>query len=159
MDQNPVSRIAIICNLLLEAGKLTELQMPWIGNQIQAEEDAKLEELGVKVEQLSPAMAEKVQSAFISSIWELGTGCCGDAASELRALAPPQLHPELARLAAPYLSAQEKQAYLPLTYTEESDRAEGGEGGQAALTLTLISSNPNPNPNQTAARRWPPSQR
>lgn len=74
-------------SVLLEAGKLTELQMPWIGNQIQAEEDAKLEELGVKVEQLSPAMAEKVQSAFISSIWELGTGCCGDAASELRAIA------------------------------------------------------------------------
>lgn len=74
-------------SVLLEAGKLTELEMPWIGNRIQAEEDAALDKLGVKVEQLSPAMADKVQSAFISSIWELGTGCCGDAAKGLRDLA------------------------------------------------------------------------
>ncbi|MDF1733714.1 MAG: TRAP transporter substrate-binding protein DctP [Minwuia sp.] len=74
-------------SVLLEAGELTELQMPWIGNQIQAEEDAKLEELGVRVQQLSPEMAAKVQSAFVTSIWELGTGCCGDAAKELRAIA------------------------------------------------------------------------
>lgn len=74
-------------SVLLEAGKLTELEMPWIGNQIQAEEDAKLDELGVKVEQLSPEMAAKVQTAFIESIWELGEGCCGDAAKGLHALA------------------------------------------------------------------------
>lgn len=74
-------------NVLLEAGKLTELEMPWIGNEIQKEEDKKLDGLGVKVEQLSPEMAAKVQSAFIDSIWKLGEGCCGDAAKDLRALA------------------------------------------------------------------------
>ncbi len=74
-------------SVLLEAGKITELEMPWIGNQIQAEEDTKLDGLGVKVEQLSAETAEKVQSAFVTSIWELGTGCCGDASKELRAIA------------------------------------------------------------------------
>lgn len=74
-------------DILLEAGELTELQMPWIGNAIQAEEDARLDELGVSVETLSQEMAEQVQSAFISSIWDLGADCCGDAAAELRAIA------------------------------------------------------------------------
>ena len=73
--------------VLLAAGALTELEMPWIGNEIQAEEDATLNELGVEVIQLSPEMGEKVQSAFIESIWELGTKCCGDAAGELRQIA------------------------------------------------------------------------
>ena len=74
-------------SVLLNAGKLTELEMPWIGNSIQKEEDAALDKLGVKVETLSAAMAEKVQSAFIESIWELGTKCCGDDAANLRAIA------------------------------------------------------------------------
>jgi TRAP-type C4-dicarboxylate transport system substrate-binding protein len=74
-------------DILLEAGELTELQMPWIGNAIQAAEDAKLAELGVAVETLSPEMAEKVQLAFVSSIWSLAQDCCGDAASGLRAVA------------------------------------------------------------------------
>lgn len=74
-------------DILLEAGELTELQMPWIGNAIQADEDAKLDELGVSIETLSPEMAQKVQSAFVSSIWDLGTDCCGDAAADLRAIA------------------------------------------------------------------------
>jgi TRAP-type C4-dicarboxylate transport system substrate-binding protein len=73
--------------ILLEAGELTELQMPWIGNAIQAEEDAKLDELGVAVETLSPEMAEKVQSAFVTSIWGLAGECCGDAAAGLRQVA------------------------------------------------------------------------
>lgn len=73
--------------VLLEAGKLTELEMPWIGNEIQAEEDKALDKLGVKVEQLSPEMADKVQTAFIDSIWKLGEGCCGDASKQLHALA------------------------------------------------------------------------
>jgi TRAP-type C4-dicarboxylate transport system substrate-binding protein len=72
---------------LLEAGELTELQMPWIGNAIQAEEDARLDELGVEIETLSPEMAAKVQSAFVSSIWDLAAECCGEAAAELRAVA------------------------------------------------------------------------
>jgi TRAP-type C4-dicarboxylate transport system substrate-binding protein len=74
-------------SVLLEAGKLTELEMPWIGNAIQAEEDATLDKLGVEVITLSPEMGEKVQSAFIESIWELGTKCCGEAAAELRGIA------------------------------------------------------------------------
>ena len=73
--------------ILLEAGKITELEMPWIGNAIQKEEDGKLDTLGIKIEQLSPEMAAKVQKAFIESIWELGKGCCGDAAGQLRAIA------------------------------------------------------------------------
>ncbi len=74
-------------SVLLEAGELTELEMPWLGNAIQSEEDAELDKLGVEVVQLSPEMAEKVQSAFVESIWELGTKCCGDASAELRDIA------------------------------------------------------------------------
>jgi TRAP-type mannitol/chloroaromatic compound transport system substrate-binding protein len=74
-------------NILLEAGRITELEMPWIGNAIQAEEDATLDELGVAVQHLSPEMAAKVETAFIETIWGLGEECCGDAAVELRALA------------------------------------------------------------------------
>lgn len=73
--------------ILLEAGEKTELEMPWIGNAIQAEEDAKLNELGVEIIQLDPETAQKVQSAFMASIWELGTNCCGPAAAELREIA------------------------------------------------------------------------
>jgi TRAP-type mannitol/chloroaromatic compound transport system substrate-binding protein len=74
-------------SVLLEAGRITELEMPWLGNAIQAEEDARLDELGVGVQQLSPEMAAKVQSAFIETIWSLGTDCCGAAAEQLRTLA------------------------------------------------------------------------
>ncbi|MEC9347964.1 MAG: TRAP transporter substrate-binding protein DctP [Pseudomonadota bacterium] len=74
-------------SILLEAGEKTELEMPWLGNAIQAEEDAELDKLGVKVVQLSPEKATAVQDAFIESIWELGAKCCGDAAAELRGLA------------------------------------------------------------------------
>lgn len=73
--------------VLLEAGKKTELEMPAIGGQIQAEEDAALDKLGVKIQQLPPATAEKVKDAFMDSIWALGNDCCGDAAAQLRALA------------------------------------------------------------------------
>lgn len=78
---------AEVQSVLLEAGELTELQMPWIGNAIQADEDARLDALGVAVETLSPEMAEKVQSAFVSSIWSLAEDCCGDAATGLRDVA------------------------------------------------------------------------
>jgi len=70
--------------ILLQAGRTTELEMPWIGNRIQEEEETALDGHGVKVEQLSPEMAEKVQAAFIESIWALGDQCCGEAAKELR---------------------------------------------------------------------------
>lgn len=71
-------------SVLLEAGKLTELEMPWLGNAIQADEDAELDKLGVKVQNLSPEMAAKVQTAFVETIWKLGEDCCGDAAKKLR---------------------------------------------------------------------------
>ena len=74
-------------SVLLEAGKLTELQMPWLGNKIQAEEDAALDKLGVKILTLTPEMATKVEQAFMKSIWDLGAKCCGPAATELRAIA------------------------------------------------------------------------
>ncbi|MFK7965037.1 MAG: TRAP transporter substrate-binding protein DctP [Burkholderiaceae bacterium] len=74
-------------SVLLEAGQKTELEMPAIGREIQAEEDAALDKLGVKVAQLPPAKADKVKSAFVESIWSLGNDCCGSAASELRELA------------------------------------------------------------------------
>jgi TRAP-type C4-dicarboxylate transport system substrate-binding protein len=74
-------------SILLEAGRITELEMPWLGNAIQAEEDAALDGLGVEVQHLSPEMAAKVESAFIETIWELGKECCGDAAVALRGLA------------------------------------------------------------------------
>ncbi len=73
--------------VLLEAGRITELEMPWIGNQIQDQEDAALDTLGVKVETLSPAMAAKVRKAFVESIWALGDKCCGEDAAALRKLA------------------------------------------------------------------------
>lgn len=73
--------------ILLDAGVLTELQMPWIGDEIQAEEDKTLDGLGVKVVELSPEMADKVQAAFIESIWALGDTCCGPDAAALRKLA------------------------------------------------------------------------
>lgn len=69
---------------LLEAGRITELEMPWIGDQIQADEDANLDALGVGVTELSPEMAEKVQSAFTASIWKLAEESVGDAAVALR---------------------------------------------------------------------------
>ncbi|OWU86734.1 hypothetical protein ATO6_02635 [Oceanicola sp. 22II-s10i] len=68
---------------LLEAGKLTELEMPWLGNAIQADEDAKLDELGVKVEMLSPEMATKVQNAFDAGIWAIAKESSGEAATAL----------------------------------------------------------------------------
>lgn len=74
-------------SILLEAGRLTELEMPWIGNRIQEAEDKSLDDLGVAVEHLSPEMASTVQTAFIDSIWALGKDCCGDSAVKLREIA------------------------------------------------------------------------
>ena len=73
--------------ILLEAGKKTELEMPWIGNGIQAQEDAKLDALGMKYSQLSAQKAAMVKKAWNDSLWVLAEKCCGDAAKELRALA------------------------------------------------------------------------
>lgn len=73
--------------ILLDAGIKTELEMPWIGNGIQEEEDRKLHEMGVKDIQLSEEKGKLIQKAWSDSLWELGKKCCGDGIDELRALA------------------------------------------------------------------------
>jgi TRAP-type C4-dicarboxylate transport system substrate-binding protein len=74
-------------NILLQAGKMTELEMPWIGDQMQAEEDAKLAKLGVKITRIPDDKISEMRKAFSSSIWALGEKCCGAAAKQMRALA------------------------------------------------------------------------
>jgi TRAP-type C4-dicarboxylate transport system substrate-binding protein len=73
--------------VLLEAGKKTELEMPALGDAIQDEEDAELNKRGVQVVQMNPATAAKVRKAFVDSIWKLGADCCRDEAAALRAMA------------------------------------------------------------------------
>jgi TRAP-type C4-dicarboxylate transport system substrate-binding protein len=73
--------------ILLEAGRKTELEMPALGDVIQKEEDAELDRRGVQVIQMNPAVATKVRKAFIDSIWKLGADCCKDEAANLRATA------------------------------------------------------------------------
>jgi TRAP-type C4-dicarboxylate transport system substrate-binding protein len=73
--------------VLLEAGRKTELEMPALGDAIQAEEDAELNKRGVQVIQMNPATAAKVRKAFVDSIWKLGADCCRDEAAALRAMA------------------------------------------------------------------------
>lgn len=73
--------------ILLEAGRKTELEMPALGDAIQKEEDAELDRRGVQVIQMNPATASKVRKAFIDSIWKLGNDCCKDEAAALRATA------------------------------------------------------------------------
>lgn len=74
-------------NILLLAGEMTELEMPWIGDQMQAEEDAQLKKLGVKITTIPADKIVAMRKAFSDSIWELGEKCCGKAAKEMRALA------------------------------------------------------------------------
>ena len=74
-------------SVLLKAGELTELEMPWIGDEIQEAEDKQLDKLGVKVAIMPSAIAAKVKAAFVENIWALGKQYCGDAAVELHALA------------------------------------------------------------------------
>ena len=73
--------------ILLEAGRKTELEMPWIGNGIQGEEDAKLDGFGLKYSYLPPDKADLVKKAWSDSLWELAKKCCGDAATQLREIA------------------------------------------------------------------------
>jgi TRAP-type transport system periplasmic protein len=78
---------AKVKEVLLEAGRKTELEMPALGDAIQKEEDAELDRRGVQIVQMSPATATKVRKAFVDSIWKLGADCCKDEATALRALA------------------------------------------------------------------------
>ena len=72
--------------ILLRAGYMTELEMPWIGDQLQAKEDAELAKKGVKVTRIPANKVPGMRTAFSQGIWGLGTKCCGKAAEELRAL-------------------------------------------------------------------------
>jgi TRAP-type mannitol/chloroaromatic compound transport system substrate-binding protein len=74
-------------NILLLAGKMTELEMPWIGDQMQAEEDAKLAKLGVKITRIPADKVAEMRKAFAEGIWALGEKCCGSAAKQMRAMA------------------------------------------------------------------------
>ena len=74
-------------NILLQAGRVTELEMPWIGDQMQAEEDAELDKKGVKITRLPADKVAEMRRTFSQSVWGLGEKCCGKAAKELRALA------------------------------------------------------------------------
>lgn len=73
--------------ILLASGEMTELQMPWIGDKLQAEEDAKLAELGVKITQIPADKVQAMRKAFSDGIWALGEQCCGEAAKKMRELA------------------------------------------------------------------------
>jgi TRAP-type transport system periplasmic protein len=73
--------------VLLEAGRKTELEMPALGDAIQKEEDAELDRRGVQVIQMNPTVAAKVRKAFIDGIWKLGADCCKDESAALRAMA------------------------------------------------------------------------
>ncbi len=74
-------------NIILQAGYMTELEMPWIGDKVQAKEDAELAKRGVKVTRLPENQVAKMRKAFSSSIWALGDKCCGADSKKLRELA------------------------------------------------------------------------
>ncbi|MBB42376.1 MAG: C4-dicarboxylate ABC transporter substrate-binding protein [Rhodospirillaceae bacterium] len=73
-------------SILLSAGYQTELEMPWIGDALQAKEDSALAAKGVKITKLSSEKAAKLRKTFSESLWKQGEKCCGSVANELRAL-------------------------------------------------------------------------
>ena len=73
--------------VLLAAGRRTELEMPWVGNEILAEETRELDGFGVKTLHLPPDKAALVKVAWTRSLWDLARKCCGDGADALYELA------------------------------------------------------------------------
>ena len=73
--------------VLLAAGRITELEMPWVGSEILAEETRALDKHGVKTLHLPPDKAALIKTAWSTSLWELARKCCGDGADELYAIA------------------------------------------------------------------------
>ena len=73
--------------ILLAAGRETELEMPWVGRQILADETRKLNEFGVKTLHLPPDKAALIKKAWSTSLWEVTRKCCGDGADDLYKLA------------------------------------------------------------------------
>jgi TRAP-type C4-dicarboxylate transport system substrate-binding protein len=74
-------------NWLLEAGRRTEAEAARVGDQIVAEERAKLAEHGVQVARLPDDKGKMIQEVWRTSQWELADKCCGEAAKQLRELA------------------------------------------------------------------------
>jgi TRAP-type C4-dicarboxylate transport system substrate-binding protein len=72
---------------LLDAGQRTEVEAARVGNEIVAEERAKLAEHGVQVARLPDDKGKMIQDVWRTSQWELADKCCGDAAKQLRELA------------------------------------------------------------------------
>ena len=73
--------------VLLAAGRETELEMPWVGREILANENRELDKLGVKTLHLPPDKAELVKTAWSTSLWDVARKCCGDGADDLYKLA------------------------------------------------------------------------
>ena len=73
--------------VLLAAGRKTELEMPWVGSQILAEETRELDKHGVETLHLPPEKASLVKKAWSSSLWKTTRDCCGDGADALYKLA------------------------------------------------------------------------
>ncbi len=73
--------------VLLAAGRRTELEMPWVGSEILADETRELDKHGVKTLNLPPEKAALVKKAWSQSLWEVARKCCGDGADDLYKLA------------------------------------------------------------------------
>ena len=73
-------------SILLQAGYQTELEMPWIGDVLQAKEDSALAAKGVKITNLPPEKAAQMRKTFSNSLWKQGEKCCGSVANEIRIL-------------------------------------------------------------------------
>jgi TRAP-type transport system periplasmic protein len=73
--------------VLIEAAKQTEIEMPAEGDRILAEESKTLEKFGVKETMLNAEMAAKVRATFSGDMWTIAQKCCSDGVKGLRALA------------------------------------------------------------------------
>ncbi len=73
--------------VLLAAGRRTELEMPWVGSEILAEETRALDKFGMKTLHLPPEKAAMIKTAWSKSLWDLARKCCGDGADDLYAIA------------------------------------------------------------------------
>ena len=73
--------------VLLAAGRETELEMPWVGREILADETGQLDKFGVKTLHLPPQNAALVKKAWSESLWAVARKCCADGADDLYKLA------------------------------------------------------------------------
>jgi TRAP-type C4-dicarboxylate transport system substrate-binding protein len=74
-------------DVLTDAGRRLEFEMPWIGQEIYAKEETELRKLGVTYVTLPADKAALVKKTWNESLWELAKQCCADGADEIRALA------------------------------------------------------------------------